>query len=190
MDNNQMTEQKKVKKVFSGLQVLGIVLIVMVLTVIGTLLAARAYFFPKPFEPVVLTQQEQQQLEQKLDRLDTFTALPQPQAERKPEQKSDHTPDGRLRPEAYSEDGASRKVSFTEREINSLIATNTDLADKLAIDLSDDLVSARMLVPVDPDFPMLGGKVLRIKAGVELAYLEGRPVVKLRGVSLMGVPVP
>ena len=46
------------------------------------------------------------------------------------------------------------------------------------------------MVPLDPDFPMLGGKTLKIKAGAELAYREGRPVVKLKGVSLMGVPMP
>jgi len=187
-----MVEQKESKKGFSGLQVLGIVLVVMVVTVAATLLAARAYLFPSPFEPVVLTPAEQQQLEAKLDRLDSpsfSSQLSQSLAE-KNEPESDFTEDGRLRPQAYSEEGASREVNFTEREVNALIATNTDLADKLAIDLADNLVSARMLVPVDPDFPMLGGKVLRVRAGVELAYKEGRPVVKLRGVSIMGVPLP
>ena len=187
-----MVEQKERKKGFSGLQVLGIVSLVMVVTVVATLLAARAYLFPRPFEPVVLTQVEQQQLEAKLDRLDTTASSPhisQGKAETN-EPESDYTADGRLRPQAYTEDGASREVQFTEREVNALIATNTDLADKLAIDLADNLVSARLLVPVDPDFPMLGGKVIRLKAGVELAYKEGRPVVKLRGVSLMGVPIP
>ncbi len=43
---------------------------------------------------------------------------------------------------------------------------------------------------MDPDFPMLGGKTLKVKAGAELAYRDGRPVVKLQGVSLMGVPMP
>lgn len=187
-----MAEQKEGKKGFSGLQVLGIVLVVMVVTVIATLLAARAYLFPKPFDPVVLTPIEQQQLEVKLERLDTVSSTPPvPQdMKRKKEPKDDYAPDGRLLPEAYSEDGASREVSFTEREVNAMIATNTDLANKLAIDLADNLVSARMLVPVDQDFPMLGGKVLRLKAGVELAYQDGQPVVKLRGVSLMGVPLP
>lgn len=187
-----MGEQKEGKKGFSGLQVLGIVSLVMVLTVVGTLLAARAYLFPKPFEPVVLTQVEQQQLEEKLDRLDTTTSSPHLSQTKtgKGEPESDYTADGRLRPQAYTEDGASREVSFTEREVNAIIATNTDLADKLAIDLADNLVSARMLVPMDPDFPMLGGKIIRLKAGVELAYTDGRPVVKLRGVSLMGVPIP
>jgi hypothetical protein len=192
LNNNQMIEQKEGKKGFSGLQVLGIVSVVMVVTVVATLLAARAYLFPKPFAPVVLTQVEQQQLESKLDRLDTTSSSPhisQTKVE-KIEPESDYTSDGNLRPHAYTEDGASREVSFTEREVNAMIATNTDLADKLSIDLADNLVSARMLVPLDQDFPMLGGKVIRLKAGVELAYKDGRPVVKLRGISLMGVPLP
>jgi len=192
VNNNQMVEQKEGKKGFSGLQVLGIVSMVMVVTVISTLLVARAYLFPKPFEPVVLTQVEQQQLEAKLDRLDTTNSSPRISQTKTEisEPESDYTADGTLRPQAYTEDGASREVSFTEREVNAMIATNTDLADKLAIDLADNLVSARMLVPLDQDFPMLGGKVIRLKAGVELAYKEGRPVVKLRGISLMGVPLP
>lgn len=192
VNNNQMVEQKESKKGFSGLQVLGIVSLVMVVTVVITLLAARAYLFPRPFEPVVLTSVEQQQLDAKLDLLDSFSSSSpqlQSQAERR-EPESDYAADGRLRPQAYSEEGASREVNFTEREVNAIIATNTDLADKLAIDLADNLVSARMLVPMDPDFPMLGGKILRLKAGVELGYKDGRPVVKLRGVSLMGVPLP
>lgn len=191
MDNTQMVEQKKDKKGFSGLQVVGIAIMVMVVTVVITLVAAWAYLFPKPFEPVVLSPTEQKQLEVKLDRLDTVSSsgFSSPFEESRIT-KDDYTEAGRLKPRPYSEDEASRKVNFTEREINAIIATNTDLADKLAIDLAENLVSARMLVPVDPDFPMLGGKVLRVRAGVELAYKESRPVVKLVGVSLMGVPLP
>ena len=47
-----------------------------------------------------------------------------------------------------------------------------------------------MLIPVDPDLPIMGGKVLRVNAGLELAYANERPIVKLRGVSIMGVPLP
>ena len=193
MDNTRNTEQKETKKGFSGLQVFGIVAGVICITVIVTLLVARAYFFPKPFEPVVLTAVEQQQLDAKLDQLDSIgTPSSENSQLENPEKESvqEFTGDGSLVPRKYSEEGASRDVVFTEREINALIATNTDMADKLAIDLADNLVSARMLVPVDPDFPLFGGKTLRVRAGVELAYREGKPVVKLRGVSLMGVPVP
>ena len=72
----------------------------------------------------------------------------------------------------------------------ALPARYTDLARKLAIDLSDDLVSAKLLLPVDEDFPIMGGRILKVRAGAELAYRNGKPVVVLRGVSIMGVPIP
>jgi hypothetical protein len=43
---------------------------------------------------------------------------------------------------------------------------------------------------VDPDFPILGGKTLRVSTGMELAFREARPVVILKGVSIMGIPIP
>jgi len=45
-------------------------------------------------------------------------------------------------------------------------------------------------VPVDEDFPILGGQTLKVRAGVRLAYRDGKPIVALSGVSVMGVPVP
>lgn len=95
-----------------------------------------------------------------------------------------------LQPQPYSEVGASREVAFSERELNAMLAKNTDLARKLAIDLSADLLSVNILIPLDPEFPVLGGKTLRVNAGVELAYREARPIVILKGVSVMGVPIP
>ena len=71
-----------------------------------------------------------------------------------------------------------------------MLAKNQDLAKKLAVDLSDDLVSARLLIPVDQDFPILGGKTLRVSAGVEMTFNEAKPIVILKGVSVMGVPIP
>ncbi len=37
---------------------------------------------------------------------------------------------------------------------------------------------------------MLDGKTLRVSAGVELAYKNSRPRVVLKGVTIMGVPIP
>ena len=125
---------------------------------------------------MTLSSQEQQQLSRKLERLDSVAGRP--------------PAGGGPAPEPYSEEGASREVRFSERELNALLANNTDLARKVAIDLSDDLVSASILVPMDPDFPVFGGKTLRLRTGVEFAYQNGRPVVRLKGVSLMGVPLP
>jgi len=95
-----------------------------------------------------------------------------------------------LEPEPYSEKNVHREIIFTERELNALLAKNTDLARKLAIDLSDDLVSAKLLVPVDEDFPILGGKILRVRTGVVFTYDKGKPVVILKGITIMGVPMP
>jgi len=106
------------------------------------------------------------------------------------DQATPETDEKWLRAERYSEAGARREVSFSERELNAMVANNRDLAKKLAVDLGDDLVSARLLVPVDPDFPVLGGKTLRVSAGVEMAFRDARPVVVLKGVSIMGIPIP
>jgi hypothetical protein len=37
---------------------------------------------------------------------------------------------------------------------------------------------------------VMGGKTLKLSAGLELAFQNGRAVVILKGVSVMGVPVP
>ena len=144
-----------------------------IIATLFTLWAVNAYVFPRTFKPVHLSQKEQQVLETKLEHIG-ITAKPG-----KP-----------LEPQRYSETGANREVTFSEREINALIANNTNLASKLAIDLDDGLISARLRLPLDPDMPFVGGKVLKASVGVELSYSNGRPSVVLIGVSLWGVPVP
>ena len=189
-----MNAQLNEKKGFSGKQVIAIVIGVMVLTVVVTIVSIRIWLFPQPFTPVVLDQKEEQQLEQKLERFESVAAVAKPEEKSAlPSKKTgpqDFNREGKLNPEAYSEKGASREILLTEREINGLLAKNTDLARKVAIDLAEDLISLRLLLPVDPDFPFMGGKTIRARAGAELAYREGRPVVILKGISLMGVPVP
>ena len=176
-------------KKFSSSQVFAIVLGVFFVTVAATLLAVRFFFFPSPFTPVELNEREERELAGKLQRIeqasgvslqDLFGGV----------KKDELTSDGQLKPEPYSEAEDSREIYLSERELNALLANNTDLAQKAAIDLSRDLVSAKLLVPVDPDFPVFGGKTIRVRAGIELAYREGRPVIKLKGISLMGVPLP
>ncbi len=144
---------------------------------IASVLAIKHYLFPDHFTPVSLSERETRRLNEKLERLHLPTL-------------SNGNDSSVLTPEPYSEKNANREVSFSEREVNAFIAHNTDLADKLAIDFSDNLASAKLLMPLDPDFPMLGGKTLKLSAGVEIAFRNGRPIVKLRGVSAWGVPVP
>lgn len=175
-------EQKSAKK-FTGKQVLGLVVGTMLVTLFVTAFTIKIFLFPGPFEPVVLSDREELQLEKKLASLEDFD-------NRTTQSNSEHPGSGSLKPEKYHEVGVSREITFTERELNAMVAKNTDLAETLAIDLAENMVSIKLLIPLDPDFPVLGGKTLKVKAGAEIAFREGRPVVKLKGVSLMGVPAP
>ena len=169
-------------------QVLLIILATVLLTTGGTWWVLKTYIFATEFKPVELSVKEEQVLEGKLRVLGYEVDVQSPGRKASPPAGIDK--DGFLIPERYSEVGAKREVNFNERELNALLAKNTDLAKKLAIDLSDDLVSAKLLVPLENDFPVLGGKTLRFNAGVEMAYQGGRPVIVLKGVSIMGVPIP
>lgn len=169
-----------------GIHVVWIVLGTILLTAAVTFWIVRTYIYAKDFEPVELSASEQTVLDGKLRMLGYE---PAPRADTAAS-KADETDQQWLRPERYSEQGARREVSFSERELNGMLANNRDLARKLAVDLADDLVSTRLLVPVDPDFPLLGGKTLRVSAGVEMAFRDTRPVVVLKGVSVMGIPIP
>lgn len=171
---------------FSGSQVALIVLAAIFLTAGVCFWIFRSYINPSEFTPVTLSSQEQSTLDSKLQTLGLNPRDLLPDAQRSDKLDSE----GRLVPEKYEEDPAKRDVRMSEKELNAVIASSPDLARRFAIDLSDDLASAKMLIPVDPDFPVMGGKILRVNAGLELAYREDQPVVKLRGVSIMGVPVP
>jgi hypothetical protein len=165
--------------------ILWIVLATVLVTAAVTYWVVRTYIYARDFEPVELDAGERQTLNAKLRVLGYDPAPASPADAAAPE-----TDEQWLRPEVYSEVGARREVSFSERELNALVANNPDLARKLALDLADNLVSARLLVPLDPDFPILGGKTLRVSTGVEMAFRDARPVVVLKGVSIMGIPIP
>ncbi|MDT8451825.1 MAG: arginine N-succinyltransferase [Gammaproteobacteria bacterium] len=159
----------------NGWRTFGIVVITMAVTLGVGYWAVNAYLFPDAFKPVQLSEKEQQRLDRKLQKLAGGAPSPTP---------------SRLEPEAYSEAGASREIHLSEKELNALLSKNTDLASRLAIDLSENLASAKLLVHLDPDFPFLGGNTIKINAGMELRLLDGRPVATLRGVSVWGVPLP
>lgn len=151
----------------------GIIVITMAVTLAIVYWVIQVYLFPHAFTPVRLTQQEQQRLDRKLERLGIHSAG-----------------EPAVTPEPYREDKASRDVSFSEKELNALLAHNTDLANKAAIDLSDNLASIKLLIPLDPDMPVVGGKTLKVTAGIELRIQDGEPRAFLKGVSVWGVPLP
>lgn len=183
MDEIQPTQNRG----FSGLQVLACMAVAVLITAGVGYWFLRTYIYAPDFEPVALSAKEQHALDQKLLRAGLNPKELLPDAKRAPDQ-FDAT--GRLIPEPYTENSARRNINLDERELNALVANNADLAKRFAIDLSANLASAKILIPVDPEMPILGGKTIRVSAGLELSYHNQQPTVILRGVSVMGMPIP
>jgi plasmid maintenance system antidote protein VapI len=173
--------------------VLLIILLTIVVTIAGTYWVLKTYIFATEFTPVSLSAKEEKTLQTKLNTLGYESEVSSSPAHKNNSRKmqSDEIDEsGFLKPETYSEENAPREISFTERELNALLAKNTDLARKLAIDLAEGLISAKLLIPLEEDFPMLGGKTLRFNAGIGMAYQNDKPVIVLKGISIMGIPMP
>ena len=180
-----LSSNQEKKTPHSRMKILGIVVVAGVISTLVAIGAVYLYLFPGDFKPVNLSVSEEQALENKLDRLGSM------QRSRVLHQDREQARDKEeLQPERYDETDTNREIILTERELNALLAKNTDLASKLAIDLSQDLASAKLLIPLDEEFPLLGGKTLKVTAGLELSYKNAKPIVVLRGISLWGVPIP
>ncbi len=152
--------------------VMAILALTVVLTVVITLFVAKFWLFQPAMDPVDLSPREEAELETKLQVLQSAA-----------DQES-------ISPEPYSEQSADRVIYFTQRELNAMIATEPDLARRAAVHLSEDMISANFLVTLPQDLPVLGGKTVKVSAGLRVAYSQGRPSIIIQGVSLMGIPVP
>lgn len=174
-----MENIRKKKKGMGYLSILGLILITILISVGVTVWIINGYIFPKKFRPVVLSQKEENILSRKLKR---FQGLGSSKLNA---DTSKETQANKLTPEKYSED-IERVIRLTERELNALLAKNTDLSDKLVIDLSDNLVSVKLLIPVDQEFPVIGGKTIKVTSGMELAFKNSHPNCNVEGRKLNG----
>jgi len=173
-----MADTSSINKGFSGFQVFMMIFVSIIFSIVVTSWMILSDVFMTKFDPVTLNAQEEKVLVEKLNRLGINV-------------EQQHTHKAKvLQPEPYSESSAKREVALSEKEINAMLAKNTDLADKLAIDLSEDLMSAKLLLPLDEQMPIIGGKNLKVTAGFEMAFQNEKPVVVVKGVSVWGVSVP
>ena len=185
-DTREHPSEPAVKKSRFGLpQILGLVVLVVMATALVTAWWVKHYMYASTFTPTVLTSEERKVLDSKLAALDvTSTRDPRP-----PEAES-RDKGASFEPKAYTEEGARREIRLTEKELNALIANTPEVAQRVAIDLSENLISVQLVVPVDEGVFILGGKTLRLHLGVMLGFERERPVVALKGVSLGGIPLP
>ena len=117
--------EKQGKKGLGCLSVLGLMLLTIIISVGITVWVVNYYLFPKQFDPVELNAKEESVLEKKLNSFGVFGAV------KKVESEKNATI---LKPEPYSEKGADRQVDLTEKDLNALLAKNTNLAERLMID--------------------------------------------------------
>lgn len=141
----------------------------------------RQNVYASKFTPVTLTREEKVVLQDKLARLRQEEPFPAP---------FEAVPGKPLSPEPYTEAGANRQIQLSERELNGLIAGTPDVARKVAVDLADELISVKLVLPVEDEVPVLGGKTFRIHMGLAIRYEGEKPYVALKGVSLGGIPMP
>lgn len=182
-NNSAVPETEKSR---SGcLRVLKFVTIFFVVITLLVLVWVKYNIYASKFTPVQLNTKEQKILDSKLALLEESA-----QKEHVIVREKKYDKEARLKPEPYTEKGAKREISLSERELNALIADRPDVAQKVAIDLSDNLVSIKLVVPIDEDILFFGGKTLRFNMGVILSYENDHPVVALKGISLGGIPLP
>ena len=166
--------------------------VLIILLVLIFLIAAAGILFvwqnlsPRPFTPVELTQTEKNELEKKMSKL--YNSAKTTIKKNKPDEKSDSQNDI-IKPEPYSEKDADREIYLTEREINYFIK-NRNMANRVAVDLSENQLSVKLVVPLDKSIPILGGTKLKLHLGTTLDYVDNNLVVIVNGISVGGIPIP
>jgi hypothetical protein len=182
MNEAANAEEKQQSGCLRRLGIIGIITLI-VLVIAGVWIKHNLY--ASKYTPTELSTKEEKVLNSKIERIHDSA-----EQQHFRQRRSEYNSKGHLKPEPYSEKSARREISLTEREVNALIAHTPEMAERVAIHLSDDLVSIKLVVPVDEEVAFLGGKTLRLNLGLVLSYQEGKPVVALKGLSLGGIPMP
>jgi hypothetical protein len=182
------------------LRILGIASVVALIIILVVAGWVKYNIYASKLTPTELNAKEQKVLKSKLSLLmesaqkdrspGSFDNLTSAQKDHAPGSLDSLTSAEALKPEPYSEVGAKREISLTEKELNWMIADEPEVARKVAIDLSEDLVSVKLVIPMDEDILILGGKTLRLNLGLILSYENSKPVVAIKGVSIGGIPMP
>lgn len=170
---------------FYGCLTVSILLLVIVITALITGWWVKRSMEARPIEPTVLSEAEQVELEEKLERLGADAGLA-PEVGSEEEIKEA----GQVLP-IDEEDVFERKpVIITEREINAMIGHNTDFDDKVKVELRRDRIKVKVNFPVPHDAPFFGGKTFRFNLGAKVKIDDENLVVMVDSVALGGMPLP
>lgn len=139
-------------------------LVVWILVVLAVLLVGvgiAVWWHNRPITPTVLSVEEKQQLDEKIE------AVQEPQYE-----------------------VGKKEIILTEREVNGLLHTNTNLGDKMKIEFAKEAVHARIHTDLDPDLPFVGGRELKARARFFVRQTDQQPEIVLDDLSVWGISIP
>ncbi len=168
-------------------------LIALLLVIIATV-ALTLWWIQRPIKPVVLSAKEKAAVEEKLQHIGGGNApAPAPNlrgkagapspvatsgAEANPGQDRPYTP-------------GSKVLKLTEREINGLLNTNTDLGKSVRLEFAQDAINAYVAVPIPQDFPIGGGKMFRARGRFRVSLgNDATPYAILEDVTVFGLSLP
>jgi hypothetical protein len=85
----------------------------------------------------------------------------------------------------------TKALKITERELNGLLNSNTDLGKTVQLELGRDAVNAYVTVPIPADFPIGGGRTFRARARFALSVGNGgAPRAVMEDVTVFGLSLP
>jgi hypothetical protein len=146
--------------------------------------AITVWYLQRPIKPVVLTASEKAVVEQKLDDISVApTNRAQPLA-------ASTTPAPRVEPDrSYTPGG--KALRLTERELNGLLNSNTDLGNTVRLELARDAINAYIAAPIPDDVPLFGGKIFRARGRFQVSFADTTaPYVILDDVTVFGISLP
>ena len=160
--------------------------IALLLVIIATV-AITLWWIQRPIKPVVLSAREKSVVDDKLRQVsgDKGTSTSS-QGSRLAPVAPPATPEDQRR---YVPGG--KVIKLTEREINGLLNSNTDLGNSVRLEFAKDAINAYVAVPIPKDFPIGGGKMFRARGRFRLSLGNGgEPYAVLEDVTVFGISLP
>jgi len=152
-------------------------MLALVLVIVATV-AATLWWVQRPITPVVLSAPEKEVVEAKLRSAAGKDAPAVPADGAPREADRPYTP-------------GSKSLKITERELNGLLNSNTDLGQTVQLELGRDAVNAYVTVPIPADFPIGGGRTFRARARFALSVGNGgAPYAIMQDVTVFGLSLP
>ncbi len=138
------------------------------LCLLALVLGVFWWWHNRPIRPVVLSEQEKQQVEQKVEAIQA----------------------GPEEPEEPGYEPGKKSIVLTERELNGLLNERTNLGDKVRFELATDAIHARLESDLDEDLPLFGGRKLKARARFLVSQDEAGTHFVIDDVTVWGVSLP